>query len=49
MEELSQADLQILSELNKKIEYYTRRIKEIKDEKRYIVNKGGMSGKLVSL
>jgi len=49
MEELSQADLQILAELNKKIEYYTQRINEIKDEKRYIVNKGGLSSKLVSL
>ena len=49
MEELSQTDFKILAELDKKIQYYTQRINEIKDEKRYIVNKGGMSGKLVSL
>jgi len=40
MKELSQTDLKILSELDKKEQYYTQRIKEIKDEKRYIVNKG---------
>ena len=43
MEELSQADLEILSELNKKIEYYTRRINECKDGKKYIVNKMGVN------
>jgi hypothetical protein len=41
MEVLSQTDLKILSELDKKIEYYTRRIKEIKDEKKYFYKKGG--------
>ena len=41
MEELSQTDLKILDELNKKIEYYTGRIKELEDEKKYFYRKGG--------
>jgi|TARA_R110002096_G_scaffold1929_5_gene9811 hypothetical protein len=41
MEELSQTDFEILAELDKKIGYYTQRIDECKDEKRYIINKGG--------
>ena len=36
MEELSQTDLKILDELNKEIEYYTGRIKELEDEKKYL-------------
>lgn len=38
--ELSKADLQIIGELNKKIEYYTKRILECKEEIRYFYNKG---------
>ena len=41
MKELSQTDFKILSELDKKIQYYSQRIKDCKDEKRYIINKGG--------
>ena len=41
MEELSQTYLKILDELNKKIEYYTGRIKELEDEKKYFYRKGG--------
>jgi|TARA_R110002096_G_scaffold125647_1_gene271504 hypothetical protein len=41
MEELSQTDLKILAELDKKIEYYTGRIKELQDEKKYFYKKGG--------
>lgn len=41
MEELSQTDLKILTELDKKIEYYTGRIKELEDEKKYFYRKGG--------
>ena len=41
MEELSQTDFKILSELDKKIQYYSQRIDECKHEKRYIVEKGG--------
>jgi hypothetical protein len=43
MEELSQTDFKILAELDKKIEYYTQRINECKDEKRYIVKKEGLN------
>tara|TARA_R110000850_G_scaffold139088_1_gene260201 strand:+ start:69 stop:200 length:132 start_codon:yes stop_codon:yes gene_type:complete len=39
MEVLSQADLQIISELDKKIGYYTKRINECTDEKRWIINR----------
>jgi hypothetical protein len=46
MEELSQTDLEILSELDKKIEYYTGIIKDLKDEKRYFYKKGGSTVKL---
>jgi|TARA_B110000263_G_C14821086_1_gene290872 hypothetical protein len=40
MEKLSQTDLKILAELDKKLIYFEKRIKEIKDEKRYFYNKG---------
>ena len=39
MEVLSQTDFKILAELDKKIEYYSQRINECRDEKRYIINK----------
>tara|TARA_R110002074_G_scaffold2921_1_gene16096 strand:+ start:2216 stop:2347 length:132 start_codon:yes stop_codon:yes gene_type:complete len=38
--ELTQADLKILAELNKKIEYFNKRILECKEEIRYFYNKG---------
>tara|TARA_R110002051_G_scaffold288253_2_gene351030 strand:+ start:225 stop:359 length:135 start_codon:yes stop_codon:yes gene_type:complete len=41
MEEISQTDLKILAELDKKLIYFEKRVKEIKDEKRYFYNKGG--------
>jgi hypothetical protein len=41
LKSLSQTDLKILSDLDKKIEYYTMRIKELEDEKRYFYKKGG--------
>jgi hypothetical protein len=40
MEVLSQTDFEILAELDKKLIYFEKRVKEIKDEKRYIINKG---------
>tara|TARA_R110000765_G_scaffold137964_3_gene237698 strand:- start:4 stop:132 length:129 start_codon:yes stop_codon:yes gene_type:complete len=40
MEVLSQTDFKILAELDKKLIYFENRVKEIKDEKRYIINKG---------
>jgi hypothetical protein len=40
MEVLSQTDFKILAELDKKLIYFEKRVKEIKDEKRYIINKG---------
>lgn len=40
MEVLSKIDLKILAELDKKLIYFENRVKEIKDEKRYIINKG---------
>ena len=46
MEELSQTDFKILAELDKKIGYYTKRINECTDEKRWIINKGGKTIKL---
>mgnify|MGYP003633967334 CR=1 FL=1 len=39
MEELSQTDFKILAELDKKIGYYTQRINECRDEKRWIINR----------
>jgi len=41
LKSLSQTDLKILSELDKKIEYYTAIIKDLQDEKRYFYKKGG--------
>jgi len=40
LKSLSLTDLNILSELDKKIEYYTGIIKDLKDEKKYFYNKG---------
>jgi len=40
---LSQTDFEILAELDKKIEYFTLRIDECKNQKRYIVGKGGFN------
>ena len=39
--EITKAELEILAELDEKIEYYEKRIEEIKAEKRYFYNKGG--------
>jgi hypothetical protein len=39
LKSLSQTDLKIISELDKKIEYYTGIIKDLKDEKKYFYNK----------
>ena len=43
MKSLSKTDLEILSELDKKIEYYTGIIEDLKDEKRYFYKKGGFN------
>ena len=39
--EISKAELEILTELDRKIEYYKKRIEELQAEKRYFYNKGG--------
>jgi hypothetical protein len=39
LKSLSKTDLEILSELDKKIEYYTGIIEDLKDEKRYFYKK----------
>ena len=38
--EITQADLAILTEIDEKIEYFEKRIAELKAEKRYFYNKG---------
>ena len=39
--EITKAELAILAELDNKIEYFEKRIAELKAEKRYFYNKGG--------
>jgi|TARA_R110002167_G_scaffold153476_2_gene347692 hypothetical protein len=38
--DITQADLAILTEIDAKIEYFEKRITELKAEKRYFYNKG---------
>jgi len=41
MEVLSQTDLKIIADLDKKINYHKTRIKWYEDEKKYFYKKGG--------